>query len=230
MYKFFLIIAVIFMSFHNVPSSSVKPQLIYVFDPMCSWCYGFSPELNKIKEKYGAYVEFKMVAGGLRPGATEVMDKKLKDFLRHHWEEISRRTSQPFSYGILEWNDFIYDTEPASRAIVTVRNIRPESEFEFFKAVQKAFYQENKNTTKTETYLDLIKTFDIDNDKFTTLFQSEEMKNQTANDFMLAGALGVKGFPALLLKKGDKVKMITYGYTTFEKMDKTLEKENLMGE
>lgn len=27
-----------------------KPALIYIGDPLCSWCYGIAPELDKLKK------------------------------------------------------------------------------------------------------------------------------------------------------------------------------------
>ncbi|MDH5427723.1 MAG: DsbA family protein, partial [Nitrospirota bacterium] len=30
----------------------MSPTLIYVADPMCSWCWGFSPVLEEIRRLY----------------------------------------------------------------------------------------------------------------------------------------------------------------------------------
>jgi len=66
--------------------------LIYISDPMCSWCYGFAPEISEIKEAYPQY-DFKVILGGLRPGGTET-NKDLGSFLDHHWKEVEKRTWQ----------------------------------------------------------------------------------------------------------------------------------------
>ncbi|MFQ5523922.1 MAG: DsbA family protein, partial [Acidimicrobiia bacterium] len=39
-------------------------KLIYVGDPMCSWCWGFAPEIEDLADEYPVEV----VVGGLRPG------------------------------------------------------------------------------------------------------------------------------------------------------------------
>ena len=111
-----------------------KTTIIYIGDPMCSWCYGFAPEITKVKEHYSDF-DFRLVMGGLRPNGTETM-KDLDSFLKHHWKDVNKASNQPFKYDILDDKSFVYDTEPACRATVVVRAMAPEKEFEFFKAIQ----------------------------------------------------------------------------------------------
>ena len=44
------------------------PRLIYFADPMCSWCYGFSPVIAQIRQTFGRALPIEVVMGGLRPG------------------------------------------------------------------------------------------------------------------------------------------------------------------
>ena len=49
------------------------PRLIYFADTMCSWCYGFAPEMNRVMLAMGERVDLILQAGGLRPFHTEVL-------------------------------------------------------------------------------------------------------------------------------------------------------------
>ena len=202
-----------------------KPKLIYFGDPMCSWCYGFSPEFSKAIKTLGNDFEFEFVMGGLRPYNTETMTD-LADFLKHHWEEVGNRSGQPFQYDILNKSDIAYDTEPACRAVVTVRKINPKIEFEFFKAVQSAFYFENKNPNLTETFVAIADQFNLDKNEFKKLFESDEMKKAVREDFALSAEMGVRGFPTVIFKKGDELFLLSNGYTVaeniIEKVDRVL--------
>ena len=42
-------------------------EFVYVGDPMCSWCWGFAPVLERMQEVYD--VPLRVVVGGLRPGS-----------------------------------------------------------------------------------------------------------------------------------------------------------------
>lgn len=204
-------------------------MLIYVADPMCSWCYGFSPEITIIKNEFEETMGFQLVMGGLRPGGTEVMDADMKKFLSHHWDQVNRRTGQPFNHNILDDKTFVYDTEPAARAVVTTRILAPEKEFDYFKKVQTAFYADNKNTNETATFVALAKEMGMDEKKFEELFTSDTLEHETAADFLFARKLRATGFPTLLVKKGDTYHVITVGYDKHEKLirkiNKVLEKE-----
>ena len=185
-------------------------SVIYVGDTMCSWCYGFAPEMDKFI-KLHPELKVRLVQGGLRPQNTEKI-YGMQDFLRSHWQEIEKRTNQPFSYEILTNTTFVYDTEPASRAVVVARMIDETKEWAFFKKVQTAFYKENKDTSKLATYIEIAKELGLDREKFTQLFDTEEAKYATKSDFQLASEMGVKGFPSLVVKVGKEFFMIANGY------------------
>jgi putative protein-disulfide isomerase len=189
--------------------------LIYIGDPMCSWCYGFGPEIRKIKDNLPESVGFQIVMGGLRPHGTETM-AELGDFLKEHWVEIHERTGQPFAYNILQQADFIYDTEPACRALVTARTMDESKALDFFKAIQHAFYAENHNTSLTKTYTDIATQMGMDAAVFEQLFVSDELKAATATDFEVARQMGINSFPSLVLKKGEDYFLVGRGYAEAE--------------
>ena len=151
-------IVLIFLTLMHM--TSPKPKLIYVGDPMCSWCYGIAPELDQIRNHYGDRLDYELVLGGLRPYNTESMTD-LKAFLTDHWQDVNKASKQPFNYGVLDRSDWLYDTEPACRAAVVFRDKYPDLSFDFFAAVQKAFYYDNQNPAKVETYLSILKANEI---------------------------------------------------------------------
>jgi putative protein-disulfide isomerase len=213
---FLLLLVLPLLSATRLDPASDKPEIVYVADAMCSWCYAFSPEISKVKEVFKDKTTFRLVNGGLSPGTTMPMDKHMKKALERNWEEINERSGLPFSFGILsKESKFIYDTEPAARAVVTLRQLKPEAEFDFFNAVQRAFYAENKNTADIKSYLDLLPA-DVDKEKFTALFSSKETMKKTKEDFSFSDSLAVSGYPSVYIKKGNKYTIITSGYTTAE--------------
>ncbi len=193
-------------------------KLIYVGDPMCSWCYGFAPQLDQIVEKYKGEISIELVSGGLRP-YNQTPISEMKDFLTEHWQEVNKRTQQPFTYDILDRADLNYDTEPACRAIVVVRHMNAAKEFEFFHSVQKAFYYENKNLGEVTSYYPILAKLGLDKDDFTAKFNSAEYKELVKKDFERAGTLGVRGFPSVLLEVNGEVRVLSRGYTTAKHLE-----------
>lgn len=201
-------------------------EIVYVMDPMCSWCYGISPEMDQLKAKYDTVpnFSFKVIAGGLRPGNKEAMDDNMESFLTHHWVQINKRTGQPFSYEILKDKSFIYDTEPVDKALVIMREMNEVQTYNFVKATQTAFYAENKDITNYNILADIAAKFNIDRSVFLKKLESEEYKAKTWNDFRYAHSLGATGFPSVYLKYQNEYTPITIGYTEFKQLDKNIQK------
>ncbi|MGZ6015963.1 MAG: DsbA family protein, partial [Phenylobacterium sp.] len=64
------------------------PHLIYFSDPMCSWCYGFSPVVEDIRRTFGRALPIRIVMGGLRPGTEKAMTEEAKLEIADHWTHV----------------------------------------------------------------------------------------------------------------------------------------------
>ncbi len=196
-------------------------EFIYVGDPMCSWCWGFSPVMERLAERFG--FPTLLIVGGLRPGpASEVLDDRMRRFLEHHWVEIGERTGQPFDLGGLDRQEWIYDTLLPDTAAVTMRQIRPDEALRFFARLQRAFYAEAMDVTDSALYPELLEGFDVDPDRFLEALASEEMQQRTYGDFARARALGADGFPTLFLRVGDEIFLVSRGYAPYEMLEPAL--------
>lgn len=194
-------------------------EIIYVGDPMCSWCWGISPALNQLEEAATANgISYRIVLGGLRPGGGEAWDEKFRGFLAHHWEEVTARSGQPFGTELFERDTFNYDTEPSCRAVVTARTMDPKTESRFFELTQHRFYVLNEDPNETAFYRPICKELGLDFDRFAELFVSTEMKDLTRKDFQLNRSWGVTGYPTVIFRKGDELMAIARGYAEFEQM------------
>ncbi len=219
--RILLLLLLVNIQFNLMSQSEAK--LIYVGDPMCSWCYGIAPELSKVMDHYDEQLDYELVLGGLRPYNTQMMIE-LKEFLTHHWEDVNKRSGQSFNYGILDSQEISYDTEPPSRATIVVRKLSAEKEIPFFKKAQVAFYQENKNMHLVESYQSILEELNIDYKQFKELFESQEMKDAIKLDFQKSQEMGVRGFPTLILEHEGQMHLLANGYSTSEKIIQRINK------
>lgn len=199
-------------------NETTRPTLIYIGDPMCSWCYGFAPQLDELLTRLDGQVDLRLVMGGLRPFNTETM-AKLGNYVRGHWHHVAEASGQPFNTEILDDHTFVYDTEPPSRAVLVMRKLQPESEYPFFERIQEAFYRANQNTNEERTYLLLAKQFGVDETAFSAAYNSTDTRNATLADFQFAQNLGVRGFPTTVLHHNDTYTMLANGYTTADQIE-----------
>ena len=195
----------------------IEGEIIYVGDPMCSWCWGISNHLKDLKNHFSDH-QFSIVLGGLRPGGGDPWDENFKAFLKHHWEEVTARSGQPFGYKLFERESFHYDTEPPCRAVVTARKWLGQDVLDFYEAVSKKFYVDNEDPGENGFYRSICEQFDISFDAFIEAFGSEEVKYQTKQDFLLNRQWGVTGYPTVLFKYQNQLYQINHGYSEFEQM------------
>lgn len=198
-------------------------EIIYVGDPMCSWCWGFSPVLHRIVEGYAAAVPLRVVLGGLHAFDDKPMSESYKRTIRHHWEQVHAATGAPFNYAFFDRAGFVLDTEPACRASVTIRNIKPAALLSFYERIHKGYYVEDTDTTALETFVAYAEQEGIDGAAFAKAFESDAMKQETLGDFHWCQQIGVTGFPTVLLREDDKLAALTIGYQPLERLQPALD-------
>lgn len=185
---------------------------------MCSWCWGIAQHLGKLKDAFEGQVQFEIVMGGLRNGGGDAWDDKMKGFLREHWEHVHKASGQPFSFALLDREEFNYDTEPSCRAVRVVRDMDATKEYLFLKAVQHHFYVDNEDPTQLSFYQSVCADLDLDFEDFSTKFESVEYEQKVQQDFMLAQQYGIKGYPSIAVITPDQGYLIASGYAPFEEL------------
>lgn len=193
-----------------------KPTLWYFADPMCSWCWGFSPVITRIKDNFGDQLNISLNLGGLRPGTVEPMSTELRDEILHHWHEVHRLTQQLFQFDGAMPKGFIYDTEPPSRAVLSFAKLQPENTLAYFASIQSAFYTQGLDVTKEAVLTQLASNFSIDPLAFQTLFTSDELRSETLEHFTRSRQAGVQGFPTLIWQNGKQIETLCRGYRPWE--------------
>lgn len=200
-----------------------KPVLWYIADPMCSWCWGFAPVIEKIQQEYSASLTMKIMPGGLRPGMNTPLLPEKRAQILHHWQSVHTTTGQPFTFENALPEGFIYDTEPACRSVVSVSLIEPEKVFPFFAEIQRAFYVERENVTQFAILKKLAADLNIPESRFTPVFQSDETKQRTLAGFQRAAQWGINGFPALGAESETDCHLITVGFRPIEALRRLLD-------
>ena len=192
-------------------------NLIYVGDAMCSWCYGFVQPLDALlaDPREAAPLQLALVMGGLRPFTTEPITPTRADELVGYWHRVAEASGQPFTAApktALHSPGFVYDTEPAARATVTVRSLWPQHVWRYFKTVQHAFYAAGRNVTEPEVLADVAEQLGLPRSEFGKAFASQEMRDLTLRDFEQSQSWGVRGFPTLIAEEGDHLHLVGSGF------------------
>jgi putative protein-disulfide isomerase len=202
------------------------PNLIYIADPMCSWCWGFSPVIDAIRARFGPALPIRLVMGGLRPGTTKPMHEDAKRTTREHWEHVCEASGQPFDFGFFEREDFVYDTEPPARAVVVARRSGMDLALGLLKDLHHAFYAENRDVTDEAVLADIAAARGLERAAFVEGLRSDGTRDETWQDFAISQQAGIRGFPSLLAGTGEgaEYSIVTLGYQPAERILPPLER------
>jgi putative protein-disulfide isomerase len=202
------------------------PHLIYVADPMCSWCWGFAPVIDAIRERFGRDLPIRLIMGGLRPGTTKPMTEAAKRTTREHWEHVHEASGQPFDFTFFEREGFVYDTEPAAKAVVVVRRTGMDRALDLLKCLHFAFYAHNRDITDEAVLAELSSETGIDRRTFLQAFRTDEARQETWQDFAIAQKAGITGFPSLIARVDEEVEysIVTLGYQPADRILPPLER------
>ena len=180
------------------------PHLIYFADAMCSWCYGFSPVIAEIRKVFGSALPIQLIMGGLRPGTDTPMTDQARTELAGHWTHVTEASGLAFDPAVLDTPGFLYDTDPAARAVVFVRRHDTDLALTFLGDLQAAFYARHHGfgaafeSTDPEVLARLITERDMDGQRFLDIFDTDDLKHETWRDYGTSQQAGVTGFPTLI--------------------------------
>lgn len=192
-------------------------RLLYVMDPLCSWCWGFAPVFAALAEQAAAcQVASHLVVGGLRPGTVRALDASSRRDILGHWQAVTRQTGQPFRFEGALPEGFIYDTEPASRALVVARQQDASRAPALLAAIQQAFYLQGEDVTRAARLVELAVACGYARQPFAEAFDSPALREATAADFRWVEGLGIAGFPTLLAERDGQLALLTNGYQPLE--------------
>ena len=202
-------------SSHNDPAplaTDADREIVYVADPMCSWCWGFAPVIRAIAERYAGRLPVRLVPGGLRVGDHTAFDADFKARLREHWRHVEAETGQGFDYAFFERPSFNYNTEPACRAVVVAQHLDAPRALAYLEALQSAFYESNRDITDPDVLTTIAADCALDASRFGELWRTPALREETFEGFKQARRLGARGFPTVLLRHGDHFDLLTSGY------------------
>lgn len=189
-------------------------EIIFIIDPMCSWCWGFHPIMEEVRQKYSNKYKFSLVVGGLRTSGQMEWNTQNKAYLLQNWNAVTERTGQPFSKTLLNKPTFDYNTYPACKALGTVRELwGDEASFAYLLRIQEAFYKDGVDITALDSLTNYITE---DKKAFRDFFQSQRAEVLMQHDFSKARSMGANSFPSTVKIDEDGHMVCLSGYRSLE--------------
>ena len=192
--------------------------LYYVYDPMCSWCWGYHHTWTKLQDllsqQCDVTLQIQYVLGGLAPDTNEPMPEYLQEFLQQTWLRIHEQLGTEFNVDFWTKCQPKRSTYPACRALLVARLQGLEKTM--YQAIQQAYYLQAKNPSELTTLIELAEQIGIDPISFKHTIQSDSIELQLMDEIQMARQLPIQGFPSLVLKVNEQVHAIELDYLQAE--------------
>lgn len=192
-------------------------ELIYVHDPMCSWCWAFRPVWKELQSQLPDSLPVLRWVGGLAPDSDQAMTEQTRQMISNTWKTIEQQVP-----GTMFNHDFWHKAEPrrstypACRAVIAARE--QSAEEAMLEALQEAYYLRAMNPSDTTTSLQLARELGLDVDAFEKSLLSPQTHQALLNEIESARRIGGNSFPSLFVRQGKTVHDIPVDYRDAKRM------------
>jgi putative protein-disulfide isomerase len=186
----------------------------YLFDPLCGWCYGASPAIQRLGQRSDLTLE--LAPSGLFAGGGRTMDAAFANYAWSNDLRIAKLTGQRFTeayrQSVLGRLGSRFDSATATLALTAVSLSEPQRELEALQALQEARYVQGLDTCDMSVVEKLLRDqgFVAAADRLATadteLVAANAARIQKARGLMQA--FGAQGVPALMVTDGRGRRML----------------------
>lgn len=207
------------------PKNMVKNKIIYVYDPMCGWCFGFGKVMNEFVAKHNDSFDFEIVSGGMVVGEREGPIGDFADYILQAYHKVESYSGIKFGDAYLNqlktksiWSSSV----KPSIALETFKTFNQLDAVKFGHQIQEAYFIEGLDLRNDQVYSQLIKPYQIDSAAFIAKLNSEEVKKTTFDWYQKTAAWGVTGYPTVILVHQSKYYAIARGFSTLTELEATI--------
>lgn len=205
-----------------------KTIVTYLFDPLCGWCYGASPAIQRLGQHGNIMLE--LAPTGLFTGAGgRSLDASFADYAWSNDMRIQKLTGQRFTEAyhtqVLRRPGGRFDSSAATLALTAVAISEAPRELDTLKLLQEARYVDGLDTSAATVVLKVLR--DAGLGAAADRLAAGDAELLAANDSRMRNAqglmrsLGAQGVPALVITDGQGSRLLR-GDVLYGDVDKLL--------
>jgi putative protein-disulfide isomerase len=191
----------------------MQPELIYIHDPMCSWCWGFERTRRQLFASLPGNIGIRRLLGGLAADNNQPMSPEMRHYIQQTWKQIEDKIPGiKFNFDFWKKCQPRRSTYQACRAVIAARQQGDKYDMAMTGNIQRAYYREAKNPSDTDTLVELAAKMGLDASRFAYDLKARETERCLQDEIQQAARLGTEGMPALVLKADNQIWPIAIDY------------------
>ncbi len=184
----------------------MQPTVIYIYDALCGWCYGFSPVMQQLEVAYKERVAFNVLSGGMVPAEHAQPIAAKAGYIAQAYKTVEEYTGVKFGDAYLhhilhpEESPWVEESLTPATALCLLKAGDGRGAVSFASAIQKLHMVDGKDLSDGESYRPLAASLNLDGNDFIRRLGEEEWQEEARYEAALVKQLGITGFPAVVLQ------------------------------
>lgn len=198
----------------------------YFFDPVCSWCFGFSAHMSEFYARHRNELRFEVYTGGMVQDASSEAGRQKAPYIREVLQRIQDLTGATFGRKYLqrlEQGTSIYSSEVPSKMFHALSAHMPGRKPEIASAIQELIYLDGIDPFDESAYVPLAEKFGLPVSSVKTAIGSGEIERRYEEDRYTTRQFGVQSFPFTLVELDGEYYLLAKGFAPIDILDKTLQ-------
>ncbi len=202
-------------------------------DPVCCWCWGTEPIFRALETRYPGDIEFRFVMGGLvrdlsdfsdpDNGITATEPDEVNAQVAAHWLESSQTHGMPIMVeGMRLFSQERPSTFPQNIAYKAAQIASPERADLLLRRLREGSLAQALPTSDPDVIVRLARASGIDMPAFEQALRDGSAQRAFQTDLGLVQALGVSGFPTVLIKTSQARQMMMRGFNRFHDYERAI--------
>lgn len=182
-------------------------RVVYGFDPLCGWCYGFGPAMERARDELAGEVSFAIACGGLVVG--ERMREMRHDaaYLRAGTARVAAETgvhSGPGFARLVDRGTWVSNSEPPCRALWVAREAGgDDAALDLGAELCRGFYRDGAEPDDPGVVERSADAVGLDGAALVARWVTPDARRATQEWFAANRAAGLTTYPSLLVPEPD---------------------------
>ncbi len=213
-------------------------KLIYIYDALCGWCYGFAPAMRDFYQNHkNDFQTIDVISGGMITGERIGAIGDVAPYIKTAYKDVENRTGvtfgEKFLQDILEEGSAIFTSIPPAIALSVFKKEtennpklageKNEKVLHFAEDLQGLIYFDGIKPKDYSKYGELATKYGLDKTDFVEKMNNPDYEKLAQQDFQLSQDFGVNGFPTLIIQKGEEFYLFARGFVDLKEMERRFE-------
>jgi putative protein-disulfide isomerase len=204
------------------PKATSSMKILYVYDALCGWCYGFSPVMKQLMEEHGHQIQLEVISGGLRIDDRVGTINEVAPYIKTAYRDVEKAAGVKFGEGFIKGplasGNVRMNSLPPARALAIFRQKFPEQSLTFAARLHEGIYGEGIATEDLHHYARFAAELGYTDTNFSLLMEDPVSEQWARKDFERAAMLGVRGYPAVLKEENGRWVMVVNGFVPYPRL------------